>query len=403
MEIKICDSISEIDRQQWNDLLVDKNPFTRHEFLNALEIHQCVDEKFGWIPRHIAIYEKKQLVGAMPLYEKHNSYGEFVFDNAWSDAYQRHGMRYFPKLVSCIPYTPIQGQRLLSLKGQEDTIYPLLLKTIKQIAKQYHYSSFHCLFPSAVEQQWLEQHGVKQQGVEQQGLDEQPLYTRYDCQFHWHNHNYKNFDDFLSSLSSRKRKNIRKERNSIIQSGVSLRVLDGFSSTAQDWQDFTHFYQKTFEEKWGMPTLNLEFFKTVAQLLPNQVVLVLADVNNTCIAGSLMYKSDTTLYGRFWGCQESIDNLHFEACYYQGIDYCIANGLKKFEPGAQGEHKIARGFIPSLTKSSHFLTEPHFQKSIEQFVLHEQTAIVDYMNQLNQHLPYKQTDPNETILTANSK
>ncbi len=152
-----------------------------------------------------------------------------------------------------------------------------------------------------------------------------------------------------------------------------------------------------------MPTLNLEFFKTVAQLLPNQVVLVLADVNNTCIAGSLMYKSDTTLYGRFWGCQESIDNLHFEACYYQGIDYCIANGLKKFEPGAQGEHKIARGFIPSLTKSSHFLTEPHFQKSIEQFVLHEQTAIVDYMNQLNQHLPYKQTDPNETILTANSK
>ena len=247
MEIKICSSISEIDCQQWNDLLIDKNPFTRHEFLHALEIHQCVGEKFGWIPRHIAIYEENQLIGAMPLYEKHNSYGEFVFDNAWSDAYQRHGLRYFPKLVSCIPYTPIQGQRLLSLKGLEDTIYPLLLKTIKQIAKQYHYSSFHCLFPAAVEQQWLEQHGAKQQRQEQQEA-EPPLYTRYDCQFHWHNHNYKNFDDFLSSLSSRKRKNIRKERKSIKQSGVSLRVLDGFNSTAKDWQDFTHFYQKTFEE-----------------------------------------------------------------------------------------------------------------------------------------------------------
>ena len=374
MEIKICQSISEIDKQHWNDLLLDNNPFCRYEFLHALEVHQCVAEKFGWIPRHIAVYEDEQLVGAMPLYEKHNSYGEFVFDNAWSDAYQRHGLQYFPKLVSSIPYTPIQGQRLLARVGQEEKIYTILLQTIKQIAQQFHYSGFHCLFASDIEQKWLES---------------QQLYTRYDCQFHWHNQNYKDFDDFLSNLSSRKRKNIRKERASVIQKGVSFRVLDGLSSTDQDWQDFTRFYLSTFMEKWGMATLNLEFFKAIAHSLSDQVVLVLADYNERCIAGSLMYRSDTILYGRFWGCEESIDHLHFEACYYQGIEYCIRHGLKKFEPGAQGEHKVARGFIPCLTKSSHYLTEPHFQASIEQFIKHEQSNVIQYMKQLNQHLPYK--------------
>jgi uncharacterized protein len=374
MEIKICSSISEINCKQWNYLVIDNNPFTRYEFLYALEAHQCVGEKFGWIPKHIAIYENKQLIGAMPLYEKHNSYGEFVFDQAWSDAYQRYGLDYFPKLVSSIPYTPIQGQRLLSLPEQEQIVFPILLDTVRQLAKQSHYSSFHCLFPAANEQLWMES---------------QSLYSRYDCQFHWSNNNYDSFDTFLSTFSSRKRKNIRKERNSLKNNGVTFRVLDGFSATEQDWKYFTRFYQQTFAEKWGMATLNFDFFKAIADSLPEQVVLVLADYNNNCIAGSLMYKSDTTLYGRFWGCQETIDNLHFECCYYQGIDYCIKNHLQKFEPGAQGEHKISRGFIPTLTKSSHFLTEPHFQPAIEQYIKHEQEAIVDYIKQLNTHLPYK--------------
>lgn len=374
MEVKICTSISDIAPQQWNALLIDNNPFCRHEFLYALEEHQCVAEKFGWLPRHIALYEEEQLIGAMPLYEKHNTYGEFVFDQSWSDAYHRHGLQYFPKLVSCIPYTPIQGQRLLSLPGLEETIYPLLLQTVQQICIQHQYSGFHCLFAARHEQQWLAK---------------QKLYNRHDCQFHWFNHNYKDFEDFLSHFTSRKRKNIRKERNSIKEKDISFRILDGFSSSDQDWLDFTRFYNTTFEEKWGMATLNLEFFKAIANALPEQVVLVLADYKNNCIAGSLMYKSDTTLYGRYWGCEETIDNLHFEACYYQGIEYCINNGLKKFEPGAQGEHKISRGFIPTLTESSHFLTETHFHASIEKFVEHEQSAVIDYMNQLNKHLPYK--------------
>jgi predicted N-acyltransferase len=374
MEIKICSSLKDIDKQQWNALLIDNNPFCRYEFLDALEVHQCVAEKFGWIARHIAIYEENKLIGAMPLYEKHNSYGEFVFDQSWSDAYNRHGLQYFPKLVSCIPYTPIQGQRLLSLSGLEEQIYPLLLQTVQQISLEYKYSGFHCLFASKNEQQWL---------------SEQKLYSRYDCQFHWFNHNYKDFDDFLSHFSSRKRKNIRKERQSIKNIGVSFRVLDGFTSSDQDWLDFTRFYKSTFKEKWGMATLNLEFFKAIASALPEQVVLVLADYKNECIAGSLMYKSDNTLYGRYWGCDETIENLHFEACYYQGIEYCINNGLEKFEPGAQGEHKIARGFIPTLTQSSHFLNEPQFHSAIEKFVAVEYTAIMDYMQQLNKHLPYK--------------
>jgi predicted N-acyltransferase len=382
MNIKICQSISEIDSQQWNHLVIDNHPFTRYEFLHALEVHHCVGEKFGWIPKHIAIFKEQQLVGAMPLYEKHNSYGEFVFDQAWSDAYRRNGLQYFPKLVSSIPYTPIQGQRLLSLVGQENTIYPLLLQTALKMAREFHYSSFHCLFPSTAEQQWMES---------------QNLHTRYDCQFHWNNQNYSDFDDFLSSLSSRKRKNIRKERANVKQRGVSFRILNGLSATEQDWQDFTRFYQLTFKEKWGIATLNYEFFKSIANSLPDQVILVLADYKNSCIAGSLMYKSDHTLYGRFWGCQEQIDNLHFESCYYQGIEYCIKNRLQKFEPGAQGEHKIARGFIPILTKSSHFLTEPYFQSSIAAFTKHEQKAVIEYMELLNQHLPYKKINTNDTI------
>lgn len=374
MEIKIGQAMSDIDKEQWNALLIDNNPFIKYEFLYALENCQCAAEKFGWIARHIAIYEDNQLIGAMPLYEKHNSYGEFVFDQAWSDAYHRHGLEYFPKLVSCIPYTPIQGQRLLSLAGQEEKIYPILIKTVKEITQQYHYSGFHCLFPMQAEQQFLQEH---------------QLYTRYDCQFHWHNRDYKDFDEFLSVLSSRKRKNIRKERNSIKQKGITFRVLDGVTSTEKDWQDFNRFYQSTFDEKWGMATLNLDFFQAIAKSLAEQVVLILADDESHCVAGALMYKSDTTLYGRFWGCRESIEYLHFEACYYQGIEYCIRHGLTKFEPGAQGEHKIARGFIPTLTKSSHFLSEPHFKDSIEQFILHEQEAVINYMTKLNQHLPYK--------------
>ncbi|MBF0265902.1 MAG: N-acetyltransferase [Gammaproteobacteria bacterium] len=374
MEIKILSSFSEVNCQQWNALLIENNPFVRYEFLNALEVNACADAKFGWIPRHIAIFENNELIAACLLYEKHNTYGEFVFDHAWSEAYQRNGLAYFPKLVSCIPFNPIQGQRFLCAPGREGELFPSLLNTIQEIAQKYQYSSFHCLFSSDVEQDWFQEQG---------------LLSRHDCQFHWFNDKYQSFDDFLSKLSSRKRKNIRKERERVKQAGVTFRILNGSTATDKDWQDFTRFYLKTFEDKWGMATLNENFFKQVARDLPEQIVLVLADKGDKCIAGALMYRSDTNLYGRFWGCDTEVEYLHFEACYYQGIDYCIEHGLKKFEPGAQGEHKIARGFVPTLTRSSHWLSAPYFQQAILQFTEHEKSAVKNYMDNLHQHLPYK--------------
>lgn len=357
----------------------DNNPFLRHEFLAALENQGCVGEEFGWIPCHIAIIDDKRdlLVGAMPLYQKYNSYGEFVFDHAWADAYQRHGLRYYPKLVSSIPYTPASGQRMLTLKDDiemnQASIFEVLLATVQQFAKEHELSGFHCLFPLAEEQVWLEQQG---------------LLTRTDCQFHWHNNNYQNFDEFLSRLTPKKRKNIRQERRRVDQQSINLRVLNGHNATPTDWHDFARFYNQTFLEKSGYPTLNEGFFLEVAGKLPNQTLLILADnPQGKCIAGSLMYASDTRLYGRHWGSTEYVDKLHFEACYYQGIEYCIQNGLSVFEPGAQGEHKIARGFIPTLTRSSHWLNNSPFQVSIQQFVEHEHAAVLHYVESLRS--PYK--------------
>ncbi len=374
LQVKIHTRIADIPAHQWNDLIQDNNPFVRHEFLHALEKHQCVGEKFGWLPRHLAIYEKDQLIGAMPLYEKYNSYGEFVFDHAWADAWSRAGLQYFPKLVSAIPYTPAQGQRLLARQATFEKVAPLLLQAAQQLAENENMSGCHILFPGTTEQQWLAQQG---------------MLTRHDCQFHWHNHGYQNFADFLATLTAKKRKNIRQERKRVSDSKIQIRILDGHTATETDWENFTRFYNNTFNQKWGTATLNQAFFMDVAQQLPKQVVLVLADKNQTCIAGSLMYRSDTTLYGRFWGSDQPIDKLHFEACYYQGIEYCIQHQLQTFEPGAQGEHKIARGFLPTLTQSSHWLTDNPFQESIRRYTEHEQQAIAEYIKDCNQHSPYR--------------
>lgn len=374
MKIVIHTCIADIPAESWNALVQDNNPFLRHEFLFALEQHQCVSQAFGWLPRHIALYEDDCLVAAMPLYEKYNSYGEFVFDHAWADAYRQAGLDYFPKLVSSIPYTPASGQRLLVQPERFSQLAPVLLKTALELAEQQSYSGLHLLFPIEEQQDWLQQQG---------------LFARHDCQFHWHNQNYQCFDDFLATLTAKKRKNIRQERKRVEKSGVQLRVLSGVTATETDWDHFALFYVKTFEEKWGTPTLNAGFFKQVAQALPEQIVLVLADKKDQCIAGSLMFCSDTTLYGRHWGCTEYIDKLHFEACYYQGIEYCIRHQLRIFEPGAQGEHKVARGFVPTLTRSSHWLVANPFQQAIERYAQHEQAAIADYMQSCRQHLPYK--------------
>lgn len=373
IRVEIVSQLDQINAQQWNALVQDNNPFLRHEFLSALENNGCVGEQFGWLPRHIAVYENHTLIAALPLYEKYNSYGEFVFDHAWAETYKHNDLAYFPKLVSSIPYTPASGQRLLVQAGREAELYPLLLDAILQVAAAVKASSWHCLFPLSEQQDWLESQG---------------LIARHDCQFHWFNQQYATFDEFLSTFSSKKRKNIKQERRKVQESGVQLRVLDGHSASPQDWQDFAFFYQHTFESKWGIPTLNYGFFLEVAQQLPEQVVLVLADLNGECVAGSLMFRSASKLFGRHWGCTHYIDGLHFEACYYQGIDYCIRHGLQVFEPGAQGEHKVARGFVPTLTRSSHWLADARFVPAVRRHSHYEQQAVARYMQEVSEHSPY---------------
>lgn len=376
--VRVHDGLSEISAAAWNALVTDNHPFLKHEFLAAMEEHGCVGEHFGWIPMHLGSYAGEELVGAMPLYRKLNSYGEFVFDHAWEEAWRRVGLSYFPKLVSAVPYTPATGVRMLAKPGLETPCRELFLHTAQALVTEYSGSGVHWLFPEDGELRFLKS---------------KHLVVRNDCQFHWHNQGYQTFDDFLIRLSARKRKNIRRERRKVRDAGVTLRRLNGFTASDKDWQDFTHFYNRLFDGKWGMATFNQGFFTAVARALPEQVLLVLADYRGECVAGALMFASDTTLYGRHWGCTEELDSLHFEACYYQGIEHCIEKGLQVFEPGAQGEHKVARGFNPVKTASAHWIAEPGFREPIQRFAGLEQRSIKEYIHQLASQTAYRKEQP----------
>jgi len=373
MQTAIFDRIDDIDAGQWNALIAGRHPFLRHEFLAALEHHGCVGERFGWLPQHVAVTEGDRLVAAMPMYAKNNSYGELVFDQPWAQAYQRAGLPYYPKLVAAVPYTPVTGQRLLTVPGREDELRAALLRGAVMHARDIDASGFHCLFPVAGELDWLAGH---------------KLLVRHDCQFHWQNRGYGDFDDFLSGLAGKKRKNIRQQRRRVAESGVVLHRLDGSSAGAEHWRVFSEFYRRTFDEKGGWATLNEGFFREVANAMPDQVLLVMAELGGEWIAGALMFRSDTHLYGRHWGSVEVVDHLHFEACYYQGIEYCIEKGLAVFEPGAQGEHKLARGFLPVRTRSAHYLEHGDFRTAIADWVQQERVSVDHYIAGLDARQPY---------------
>lgn len=380
MELRLNQRIADIDRQAWNALVVDNNPFLRHEFLQALEDYDCVSPQFGWYPQHVALYDQGRLIAAMPLYAKTNSYGEFVFDQAWSQAWQSVGLAYFPKWVSSIPYAPVTGQRFLIAPDQQaDQIRALLVKHLQVVAEEQNISGWHILFAEHYaepnDQAWLSA--------------QTDWLIRHDCHFHWFNRGYQTFDDFLAQLKPKKRKNIKQERRKVEEAGVTLRRLNGHTASEQDWQDFASFYQKTFAEKHSLATLNLGFFKAVAKALPEQVLLVMADRDGETIAGSLMFVSDSVLFGRHWGCVDEVNSLHFEACYYQGIEFAIEKGLRRFEPGAGGEHKIARGFEPIISQSAHWLTPNPFQDALTGFLLEEQRMIEDYYADCQSHTPFQ--------------
>ena len=376
-QIRILDSLDEIPAQAWNRLGVAAYPFLRHEFLHGLEQTGCLGERYGWLPRHIVIHDEQQtLLAAAPLYLKFNSYGEFVFDWSWADAYQRNGLAYYPKLVSASPYTPATGPKLLLAAQAPPECRELLVNAALELARQADCSSLHWLFTADEETEFLSQRGFMR---------------RSGCQFHWHNRGYRDFDDFLASFSSAKRKKVKRERRRVSEAGIEFRLLDGHSASADDWQDFHLLYESTFHKRGGMPTLSLAFFQRIAELMPESVLLVQARYQGEVVAAAFNLVGQDTLYGRHWGCREEFHSLHFEACYYQGLQFCIERGLQRFEPGAQGEHKVSRGFLPAPTWSAHWLADQRFSAAVDRFLRDEREGMLDYMQELAQHSPYRQT------------
>jgi len=372
----IIDTINEVTPSAWNKLEGTDYPFLRHEFLAALETTGCVGTDTGWHPCHAVLYDKqKQLIGAMPLYQKTNSWGEFVFDFAWADAYRQAGLGYYPKLVSAVPYTPATSPRLLLAPGSDQTAaLGKLIDAGRHLAARLSLSSLHLLFPTENQAKALAHNG---------------LLIRKDCQFHWHNRNYGCFEDFLGELTSAKRKKLRRERRRIAESGISFRTLHGDQLDQNTWDQIMPLYASTFWRRGREPYLNQKFFAAISRDLPKQIVVFLAIYKEEPIATAICFRSADTLYGRYWGSSAQYHSLHFETCYYQGIDYCIANKLSRFEPGTQGEHKIARGFIPTETWSAHWLSHPQFAAAIDDYLHREREHIDDYIDAVQEHVPYR--------------
>lgn len=379
MQIQILDKLNDIAASQWDSLSGARdNPFLSHAFLAGLELHGCVGEHWGWIPRHLALFDKGELLGAVPLYRKTNSYGELVFDHAWAEAYHRAGLKYYPKMVAAVPYSPVTGPRILiAHEAQRDVIAPLLIEQARQLAQTEGCSSLHWLFPDEAD--------LKQ-------LQNQQMLPRLATQFHWHNHNYRDFDDYLAKFSAAKRKKIKRERRRVAEQEISFEILDGDAINPEQWHIFHQFYRDTFDKRGGYPTLSEAFFRHLGDKIPQNIILMLASHQGKYVAGALSLRSHDTLYGRHWGCLEDFHSLHFELCYYQGLDYCIRHGMQRFEPGAQGEHKVARGFEPTQVWSAHWLAEQKFSHAIADYLQHESELMKKYMQELREHLPYKSGD-----------
>ena len=374
MIVKQINSMTEVDVVRWNNLVQNKDPFVRHEFLLALEQSGAICSKTGWQPNHLLVFEQQELIAAMPLYLKSHSRGEYVFDQQWADAYHQSGMDYYPKWVNAIPFTPCQGQRLL-IKQEIDnqTVISLCLDHIKQLSERHNISSFHSLFPTPEQIECLQQQ----------------LHIRTGVQFQWFNNSYRDFNDYLQCFTSRQRKKINKERRHISNQGITFLRLTGSEISEQQWQVFFSFYEMTYLKRGQSAYLNIGFFKQLAQTMQEQLLLILAIKDNTYVGAALSFIGSNTLYGRYWGCYEEYNSLHFETCYYQGLDFCMEHQLERFDSGAQGEHKISRGFEPITTYSAHWIQNPHFSKLITNFLQREKVLVQQYKNDCFQQLPFK--------------
>lgn len=384
-------SINDISVSEWQSLLVELdgsgggNPFVQYAFLQTLENSCSVSSNSGWQPCHLAFYRADKLVGVLPNYIKAHSYGEYVFDWVWAEAYERNGLEYYPKALTAVPMTPVTGPRLLTRLNDSEA--PALIGAAIQWVEQNQLSSWHINF---VEPQ--------RHHIYSNSYSNSELIPRSDIQFHWHNRNYHDFDDFLRQLKAKKRKNIVRERREFQcdvpndEDGWQFVWLNGHTAVSEDWQLFDRMYRNTFDKKGGWAQLSSDFFEECAKAMPEQTLLLLAKHQGNPIAGAFFMRSEDTLYGRYWGCFEEVEFLHFETCYYRGIEYAIDNKLKTFEPGAQGEHKLARGFVPVQTYSYHYVREPAFREAIAHSIEQESQWLDIRMQDYKAHSPYKALD-----------
>ena len=376
VELKILDSLATIPSKDW-DALIDNNPTLRHAFLQSMIDANCTTAKTGWLPQFLTLWRdiegKPSLCGAVPLYVKSHSYGEYVFDWAWAEAYQRHGLEYYPKLLAAIPFTPCSGGRLLAKTSADKK---LLVDGLISLAGQSDVSSLHVLFPVADDHQLLIAAGMM---------------PRTSIQFHWQNADYKSFDDFLATMSHDKRKKLKQERRKVNEAGITFRRLVGADITDADWDFFVECYDQTYRAHFSTPYLNRKFFGLIGKRMPENVLLIIAEREGSPVASALNLFDERTLYGRYWGGLAFHSGLHFETCYYQALEFCIARGIQVFEGGAQGEHKLARGFLPVKCHSAHWLKHPRFAKAVEDFLHRESGGIERHVNELEGSSPFKAT------------
>jgi predicted N-acyltransferase len=380
VQIRVCSSLKEIDAQSWNALANPDggtyNPFVDHAFLAALETSGSASRKTGWLGQHLVLENETGVVlGIMACYLKSHSYGEYVFDHAFADAFERAGGRYYPKLQASVPFTPVTGPRLMVGSAKEGRKrQKLLVAGAIEMGRQHGASSLHVTFPTREE--WTL-------------LGESDLLQRTDTQFHWCNEGYGRFEDFLGQLSSNKRKNIRKERRAVQEAGISCEWVAGKDITESHWDAFFAFYMDTGSRKWGSPYLNRKFFSLVSDAMAERILLVMCRRGKRLIAGALNFIGGDTLYGRNWGAVEHHPMLHFEACYYQAIEFAIAHKLRWVEAGAQGPHKLARGYMPRTTYSAHHFADPRLAQAVERYLEHERAAVAADQLEIAEHSPFR--------------
>ena len=376
-QVRAYRRLEEIPAADWDALHDGANPFVRHAFLAGLEEHGCLRAEWGWNPLHLAIWEDDMLGAAAPGYLKTNSHGEFVFDHAWAQAYARHGQDYFPKWLGAVPYSPVTGPRLLARDADAAAD---LRGAIAAVAEDNGLSSAHVNFHRADEDAGF-------------GDPDGDWLLREDVQYHWTRQpGWADFDAFLASMDHKHRKNIRQERNKVRQAGLRLRTVHGHDASEADLAAMHGFYLRTFHEYGNSPALTLDFLRHLAAAMPESLVIFLAEQDERPIAGALCLRGGDTLYGRYWG-GAALPGLHFETCYYQGIEYCLREGLQHFEPGAQGEHKIARGFLPAIVRSRHWIADPGFRTPLAGWCAQERESVRHYAAGLAAHSPFRQAGP----------